>query len=115
MSERRNLNIKREDVEGATIKLESDGPIFALAAPHFQATPGRNGGRKPRGGPPKPPAILTCGECGYSTDRRNNLNRHTTTMHGRMKEGARECCGEIFYTKAEHKRHCLAAHKNGFT
>ncbi len=62
----------------------------------------------------KPQQLLTCQECGYSTDRKNNLSRHVSTMHGQIKDGSKECCGEVFHTKAEHKNHCANAHKDGF-
>ena len=42
--------------------------------------------------------LFSCSECRYSTDRKNNLKRHVTTMHT-MTSKVLDCCGLKFTNK----------------
>ena len=58
--------------------------------------------------------LLTCSECNYVSDRKNNLVRHIASMHTAKNERSFYCCDQFFATKCEQQRHKKLHHKNGF-
>ncbi|XP_002741063.1 uncharacterized protein LOC100368392 [Saccoglossus kowalevskii] len=54
-----------------------------------------------------------CSDCGYETNRRNNLKRHINTMH-ELCEKKLECCGLEFSSKAELRKHIQSKHREGY-
>lgn len=58
--------------------------------------------------------VFTCTRCSYSTDRKNNLKRHVSTMHDPV-SAALDCCGARFATKGDLREHTRAAHGAGYT
>ena len=57
--------------------------------------------------------MFTCSLCPYRTDRRNNLKRHTATMH-EQSAAILECCGTRFANKAALRHHTAAYHRHGY-
>ena len=57
--------------------------------------------------------LFTCSLCPYRTDRRNNLKRHTATMH-EQSAAILECCGTRFANKAALRHHTAAYHRHGY-
>lgn len=57
--------------------------------------------------------LFACTLCPYRTDRRNNLKRHTSTMH-EQSAAVLECCGTRFANKAALRHHTTAYHRNGY-
>ena len=57
--------------------------------------------------------LFICSLCPYRTDRRNNLKRHTSTMH-EQSSAVLECCGTRFANKAALRHHTTAYHRNGY-
>lgn len=56
--------------------------------------------------------LFACTLCPYRTDRRNNLKRHTATMH-EQSTAVLECCGSRFANKAALRHHTSAYHRHG--
>ncbi|XP_070538671.1 zinc finger protein 92-like [Ptychodera flava] len=54
-----------------------------------------------------------CSDCGYETNRRNNLKRHISTMH-EVCEKKLECCTKEFGSKAELRKHIQSKHRHGY-
>lgn len=57
--------------------------------------------------------LFSCALCPYRTDRRNNLKRHTSTMH-EQSSAVLECCGSRFANKAALRHHTVAFHRHGY-
>ncbi|KAK4021385.1 hypothetical protein OUZ56_003301 [Daphnia magna] len=57
--------------------------------------------------------LFACSLCPYRTDRRNNLKRHTATMH-EQSTAVLECCGGRFANKAALRHHTAAFHRHGY-
>ncbi|EFX88808.1 hypothetical protein DAPPUDRAFT_311205 [Daphnia pulex] len=57
--------------------------------------------------------LFACTLCPYRTDRRNNLKRHTATMH-EQSTAVLECCGSRFANKAALRHHTAAYHRHGY-
>ncbi|XP_064638437.1 histone-lysine N-methyltransferase PRDM16-like [Lineus longissimus] len=55
-----------------------------------------------------------CHHCRYSTNRRNNLQRHIQAMHSQTAIPLR-CCGTDFQNKAALRQHTRACHRDGYT
>lgn len=56
---------------------------------------------------------LSCPQCGYTTNRLNNLKRHIQTMHEVLSEPI-ECCDQFFTSKAHFRAHVNAEHRCGY-
>lgn len=56
---------------------------------------------------------LTCHQCQYTTDRKNNLKRHIVTMHQNCNK-ILECCGVLFDSKSSLKEHVSLFHSSGY-
>ncbi|KAK3886951.1 hypothetical protein Pcinc_008922 [Petrolisthes cinctipes] len=57
--------------------------------------------------------VVRCSLCHYRTDRKNNLKRHTLTMH-RVTTAAGNCCGLAFFSKGELRAHTQLCHRDGY-
>lgn len=57
--------------------------------------------------------LFACPLCPYRTDRRNNLKRHTATMHEKSAV-VLECCSLRFANKAALRHHTAAYHRHGY-
>lgn len=57
--------------------------------------------------------MFACTMCSYRTDRKNNLKRHTLTMH-EVSPAPLECCGLRFLNKAELRMHTHKFHRDGY-
>lgn len=57
--------------------------------------------------------VFACTMCSYRTDRKNNLKRHTLTMH-ELSPALLECCGLRFLNKAELRMHTHKFHRDGY-
>lgn len=56
---------------------------------------------------------FTCYQCGYLTNRINNLKRHNMSMHEKC-EQVLECCGIRFANKASIQAHTFERHRDGY-
>ncbi|XP_066979019.1 zinc finger protein PLAG1-like [Macrobrachium rosenbergii] len=57
--------------------------------------------------------VFSCSMCSYRTDRKNNLKRHTLTMH-ELSQALLECCNLRFLNKAELRMHTQKYHADGY-
>ena len=57
--------------------------------------------------------VYRCFHCHYSSDRKNNLSRHVTTMHDHTPKRL-DCCGILFTNKFRFREHVTQFHKNGY-
>ncbi|KAK7070566.1 hypothetical protein SK128_009589 [Halocaridina rubra] len=57
--------------------------------------------------------VFVCSMCSYRTDRKNNLKRHTLTMH-ELSQALLECCSLRFLNKAELRMHTQKYHADGY-
>ncbi|KAL3847505.1 hypothetical protein ACJMK2_018411 [Sinanodonta woodiana] len=97
-----NVSLTTKSTESAHNTSRLSVPILLPSNDPFQSQYGY--GRK----------IFPCPHCRYTTDRRNNLKRHTLTMHQTCSK-ILECCGLLFATKASLREHAMIFHYHGYT
>ncbi|XP_071530048.1 uncharacterized protein [Panulirus ornatus] len=71
------------------------------------------GSSSPEAGEEVRERVFACTMCSYRTDRKNNLKRHTLTMH-EVCPALLECCGLRFLNKAELRMHTNKFHRHGY-